>query len=51
MKKNIYNIIIGIAISIPIFTFNSCSRFIDDIPVTSLTPGNAYKSASDRENE
>lgn len=50
MNKHIFNIITGIAILIPMFLFDACSSFIDDIPVTSLTTGNAYKSASDMEN-
>jgi len=50
MNKHIFNTVLGITVLIPMFLFNSCSSFIDDIPVTSLTTGNAYKSASDMEN-
>lgn len=32
------------------FVLNSCSDFLDDTPKTSLTTGNAYKTAADMEN-
>lgn len=33
-----------------VLALNACSKFLDDQPKTSLTTGNAYKTASDMEN-
>lgn len=48
MKKYIFNPIIFLPVIL--ISLGSCSKFLDDIPVTSLTTGNAYSTASDMEN-
>jgi hypothetical protein len=50
MKKNIFNQSVFLLLLLLAVSLGSCSKFIDDKPVTSLTTGNAYNTASDMEN-
>jgi len=48
MKK--YSFFIQLIIILAALSLGSCKKFLDDKPVTSLTTGNAYNTASDMEN-
>jgi len=48
MKK--YSFFIQLIIILAALSLVSCKKFLDDKPVTSLTTGNAYNTASDMEN-
>lgn len=50
MKKYSFNKPVYLLLLIIAVTLGSCSKFIDDKPVTSLTTGNSYNTASDMEN-
>jgi hypothetical protein len=50
MKKQAYLKPIAILMAIVAISLGSCSKFIDDKPITSLTTGNSYNTASDLEN-
>ncbi|MFN8134737.1 MAG: RagB/SusD family nutrient uptake outer membrane protein [Bacteroidales bacterium] len=50
MKKYSFNMPIFIMLLLIAASLGSCNKFIDDKPVTSLTTGNSYKTASDMEN-
>jgi len=49
MKKHTFNLSIFMLLLIAV-SLGSCNKFIDDKPVTSLTTGNSYNTASDLEN-
>lgn len=50
MKKNIISLkILSVLFTVVLF-LSSCSDFLDDKPVTSLTTGNSYNTAKDMEN-
>ena len=48
MKKNIFYL--GFIVIFLTFGLSSCKKFLNDVPQTSLTTGNAYNSANDLEN-
>lgn len=48
MKK--YSFVIQLILILALLPFGSCKKFLDDKPVTSLSTGNAYNTASDMEN-
>jgi len=50
MKKYSFNQFIFLILLIAAISLGSCSKFLDDKPVTSLTTGNSYNTASDMEN-
>src|SRR5664279_4813771 len=50
MKKYSFNLPIYLLLLLTAVSVGSCSKFIDDKPVTSLTTGNSYSTASDMEN-
>jgi starch-binding outer membrane protein, SusD/RagB family len=50
MKKYSFNLPIYLLLLLTAVSVGSCSKFIDDKPVTSLTTGNSYNTASDMEN-
>ena len=50
MTKHIFNRPIILLLLIVAVSLGSCSKFLDDKPVTSLTTGNSYSTASDMEN-
>jgi len=50
MKKHSFNPLITVALFSIALSLGSCEDFLDDKPVTSLTTGNSYNTASDMEN-
>lgn len=50
MKKYSFNQLLFLILLLIAVSLGSCSKFIDDKPVTSLTTGNSYNTASDMEN-
>jgi starch-binding outer membrane protein, SusD/RagB family len=50
MKKHIFDRPLILLLLIVAVSLGSCSKFLDDKPVTSLTTGNSYSTASDMEN-
>lgn len=50
MKKHTFNMPLFMILLFIAVSLGSCNKFIDDKPVTSLTTGNSYNTASDVEN-
>lgn len=50
MKKYIFNLFALLLLAGSAAVISSCDKFLDDKPVTSLTTGNSYNTASDIEN-
>lgn len=50
MKKYSFNLPIFLLLLVMAVALGSCNKFIDDKPVTNLTTGTAYTTASDMEN-
>ena len=50
MKKYSFNQPVFLLLLLAAVSLGSCTKFLDDKPVTSLTTGNSYNTASDMEN-
>lgn len=50
MKRYIFNTPLRVMLLLVAISLGSCAKFLDDKPVTSLTTGNSYSTASDMEN-